>query len=128
MEHAVVKHPTKRSSGPDRKQHGWRSRRGIWTDGGLVSHATGRVFFTLDGVEYACSAAVVAGVRADVVLTAAHCVSDGSGGWAQNWTFIPWIYLGTAALRAVRGEDLLRYGGPVGRTARMRTTTSRSWW
>jgi V8-like Glu-specific endopeptidase len=47
------------------------------------------VFFTLDSIEYACSAVVVGGVRADVVMTAAHCVSDGSGGWAQNWTFIP---------------------------------------
>jgi V8-like Glu-specific endopeptidase len=60
-----------------------------WTGGGVVSRATGRVFFTLDGIEYACSAAVVGGVRADVVMTAAHCVSDGSGGWAANWTFIP---------------------------------------
>jgi V8-like Glu-specific endopeptidase len=68
----------------------------VWADGGLVSHATGRVFFTLDGVEYACSAAVVDGVRADVVMTAAHCVSDGSGGWAQNWTFIPGYSSGRA--------------------------------
>ena len=71
--------------------------RGVaWTGGGLVSQATGRVFFTLDGVEYACSAAVVGGVRADVVMTAAHCVSDGSGGWAQNWTFIPGYASGRA--------------------------------
>jgi V8-like Glu-specific endopeptidase len=67
-----------------------------WTGGGLISHATGRVFFTLDSVEYACSAAVVGGVRADVVVTAAHCVSDGSGGWAQNWTFIPGYVAGRA--------------------------------
>lgn len=71
-------------------------RGAAWTRGGLVSHATGRVFFTLDGVEYACSAAVVGGVRADVVMTAAHCVSDGSGGWAANWTFIPGYSAGKA--------------------------------
>jgi V8-like Glu-specific endopeptidase len=67
-----------------------------WTAGGLISRATGRVFFTLDGVEYACSAVVVGGVRADVVMTAAHCVSDGSGGWATNWTFIPGYSSGRA--------------------------------
>jgi len=50
----------------------------------------------MDGVEYACSAAVVGGVRADVVMTAAHCVSDGSGGWAANWTFIPGYVAGRA--------------------------------
>jgi V8-like Glu-specific endopeptidase len=95
MEHAVVKHPTKRL--PARPVNNTGGVRGVaWTDGGLVSHATGRVFFTLDGVEYACSAAVVAGVRADVVMTAAHCVSDGSGGWAQNWTFIPGYTAGRA--------------------------------
>jgi hypothetical protein len=60
-----------------------------WTGSGLVAHATGRVFFVLDGVEYACSGVVVGGVRADVVMTAAHCVSDGAGGWAVDWTFIP---------------------------------------
>jgi V8-like Glu-specific endopeptidase len=71
-------------------------RGAAWTGGGLVAHATGRAFFTLDGIEYACSAAVVGGVRADVVMTAAHCVSDGSGGWAQNWTFIPGYFAGRA--------------------------------
>jgi V8-like Glu-specific endopeptidase len=68
---------------------GGAPRGAAWTGGGVVARSTGRVFFALDGIEYACSAAVVAGVRADVVMTAAHCVSDGSGGWAQNWTFIP---------------------------------------
>jgi V8-like Glu-specific endopeptidase len=71
-------------------------RGAAWTGGGIVSRATGRVFFTMDGIEYACSAAVVGGVRADVVMTAAHCVSDGSGGWATNWTFIPGYAAGKA--------------------------------
>jgi V8-like Glu-specific endopeptidase len=67
-----------------------------WTGSGLVARATGRVFFMLDGVEYACSGVVVGGVRADVVMTAAHCVSDGAGGWAVNWTFIPGYSSGRA--------------------------------
>lgn len=75
-----------------------------WKRGGVVSRATGRVFFTLDGTEYACSAVVVGGVRADVVMTAAHCISDGSGGWARNWTFIP----GYSAGKAPHGRYLAK--------------------
>jgi len=43
----------------------------------------------MDGVEYACSGSTVGGAVPSVVVTAAHCVSDGSGGWARNWTFVP---------------------------------------
>jgi V8-like Glu-specific endopeptidase len=94
-ERAVVTH-TGELSGSTGGAAGGAARGTPWTAGGLVARSTGRVFFTLDGIEYACSAAVVAGVRADVVVTAAHCVSDGSGGWAQNWTFIPGYNSGKA--------------------------------
>jgi hypothetical protein len=47
------------------------------------------VFFTLDGTDYSCSGSTVASANADVVMTAAHCVSDGDGGWATNWIFVP---------------------------------------
>jgi len=60
-----------------------------WTAGGLVARTTGRVFFTLSGVDYACSASTVGGASPSVVVTAAHCVSDGAGAWATNWRFIP---------------------------------------
>jgi hypothetical protein len=67
-----------------------RSGRGApWTGSGLVARTTGRVFFTLDGADYACSASTVGGANPSVVVTAAHCVSDGAGGWATNWTFVP---------------------------------------
>jgi V8-like Glu-specific endopeptidase len=60
-----------------------------WVHGGLVVRTTGRVFFMLDGVDYACSGSTVGGANKNVVITAAHCVSDGAGGWAVGWTFVP---------------------------------------
>jgi len=47
------------------------------------------VFFTLDGADYSCSGSAVAGASASVVVTAAHCVSDGAGRWATHWVFVP---------------------------------------
>lgn len=60
-----------------------------WRGGGAVAQTTGRVFFTLDSTDYSCSASTVGGSNPDVVVTAAHCVTDGTGGWAVNWTFVP---------------------------------------
>jgi V8-like Glu-specific endopeptidase len=60
-----------------------------WQGGGAVTHAVGKIFFTLNGTDYVCSGSTVASANADVVVTAAHCVSDGSGNWAKNWTFVP---------------------------------------
>lgn len=60
-----------------------------WTHGGAVTRTTGKVFFTLHGIDYVCSGSVVSGPRADVVLTAAHCTGNGAGQWASHWTFVP---------------------------------------
>ncbi len=60
-----------------------------WPRGGAVARSTGKAFFTMDGKNYVCSAAVVASANADVVITAAHCVKNGTGSWAINWTFVP---------------------------------------
>lgn len=60
-----------------------------WAGGGAVARTTGRVFFTLGNVAYSCSGSAVASKNQDVVLTAAHCVSDGAGHWATHWTFVP---------------------------------------
>jgi hypothetical protein len=47
----------------------------------------GRIFFTTSsGFDSSCSGASIGG-RA--VLTAGHCVSDGSGNWHRNWLFRP---------------------------------------
>jgi V8-like Glu-specific endopeptidase len=65
-----------------------------WTHGGAVTQAVGKIFFTLDDVDYVCSGTLVGGPQADVVLTAAHCVTGGLESqnvtkWATNWMFAP---------------------------------------
>ncbi|MBV2365841.1 trypsin-like serine peptidase [Streptomonospora nanhaiensis] len=60
-----------------------------WSGGGRVAKTTGRVFLTLDGRDFTCSAAVVSAQNRDTVITAGHCLKDGTGGWADNWTFVP---------------------------------------
>jgi V8-like Glu-specific endopeptidase len=57
--------------------------------GGPAAAAVGKVFFTLGDTDYVCSGALVRSKHADVVLTAAHCVRNGRGQWATNWTFVP---------------------------------------
>ncbi|MFC4529707.1 trypsin-like serine peptidase [Sphaerisporangium dianthi] len=60
-----------------------------WSAGGAVTRTTGRVFLTMRGVDYVCSAGAIRSRNMDVVLTAGHCVKDGKGAWAENWTFVP---------------------------------------
>jgi V8-like Glu-specific endopeptidase len=60
-----------------------------WPGGGAVAKTTGRVFFTFGGTGYSCSGSTVDSANADVAVTAAHCVNDGAGDWASNWTFVP---------------------------------------
>jgi V8-like Glu-specific endopeptidase len=57
--------------------------------GGPVAAAVGKVFFTLESQDFVCSGALVRSEHAYVVLTAAHCVRNGRGQWATNWTFVP---------------------------------------
>lgn len=60
-----------------------------WITGGQVARTTGRVFMTVAGADFVCSASTVKSANRDVVVTAGHCVKDGAGGWAGNWTFVP---------------------------------------
>ncbi|MBP2702861.1 hypothetical protein JOL79_03470 [Microbispora sp. RL4-1S] len=60
-----------------------------WGAGGSVTRTTGRVFLTMNGVDFVCSASAAHSANRDVVVTAGHCVKDGAGAWAENWTFIP---------------------------------------
>jgi LPXTG-site transpeptidase (sortase) family protein len=48
--------------------------------------AAGKVFFTMLGRNYACSAAVIGEYT---IWTAAHCVNNGRGVFHSNWVFIP---------------------------------------
>jgi len=59
------------------------------THGGPAADAVGKVFFILGATNYTCSGSLVRSRRADVVLTAAHCVTNGRGQWAVDWTFVP---------------------------------------
>jgi V8-like Glu-specific endopeptidase len=63
--------------------------------GGPVAAAVGKIFFTLGGSDFVCSGALVRSKHAYVVLTAAHCVRNGRGQWATNWTFVPGYKDGT---------------------------------
>ncbi|WP_371780132.1 trypsin-like serine peptidase [Streptosporangium subroseum] len=60
-----------------------------WNAGGSVARTTGRVFLTLGGTDFVCSASSVKGANRDLVVTAGHCVKDGTGAWADNWIFVP---------------------------------------
>jgi V8-like Glu-specific endopeptidase len=70
-------------------------RRGVetpgapWTSRGAVRATTGKVFFTIDGGDYVCSAGTVASANHDLVVTAGHCAQDATGTWARNWIYVP---------------------------------------
>jgi hypothetical protein len=58
---------------------------------------SGKVFFTMSGVNYVCSGtSVVASSGLSLVWTAGHCVSEGPGPYATNFIFVP-AYLNGAA-------------------------------
>jgi hypothetical protein len=63
-----------------------------WTGGGKVQATTGKVLFTMAGVDYVCSGSVAtdSSTSTSLILTAGHCVYDESGsGFATNWMFVP---------------------------------------
>ncbi|GAA3748997.1 V8-like Glu-specific endopeptidase [Spinactinospora alkalitolerans] len=60
-----------------------------WTGGGKVTRTTGRVFLTMNGRDFTCSASVIPAENKDTVITAGHCLKDGTGPWARNWVFVP---------------------------------------
>jgi V8-like Glu-specific endopeptidase len=72
-----------------------------WTGGGDVAKSTGKVFFTLGGVDYVCSGSAVQSGHRNLVLSAGHCVHDGDGGpFATNWVFYPGWNNGPSSLGA----------------------------
>ena len=65
---------------------------GAWTGMGKVKLTTGKVLFTMAGVDYVCSGSVASDTSTSrsLILTAGHCVYDESGsGFATNWMFVP---------------------------------------
>jgi V8-like Glu-specific endopeptidase len=57
----------------------------------------GKVFFTKpSGGDFVCSASALNSASKQLVITAGHCVHEGSGGgWMLNWTFAPRYRNGT---------------------------------
>ncbi|ROR72475.1 trypsin-like serine peptidase [Bogoriella caseilytica] len=53
-----------------------------------VSHI-GKVFFTIAGVDYVCSANSVVSDNDATVATAGHCLNDGAGTFASDFIFVP---------------------------------------
>jgi hypothetical protein len=64
-----------------------------WSGNGLIETLSGRVLFTMGGIDYICSGSVIddtaEGNGYSTVLSAGHCVFDAADGWATNWMYIP---------------------------------------
>jgi V8-like Glu-specific endopeptidase len=56
----------------------------------------GKVFFSLGGRNYVCSANSVSATNGSVVATAGHCVHSGKGKYASRWIFVPAYQNGAA--------------------------------
>ncbi|QUX30286.1 trypsin-like serine protease [Nocardiopsis akebiae] len=78
-----------------------------WTSGGLVTRTTGKVYLTMDGRDFTCSASVVDAANRSTVVTAGHCAKDGRGSWARNWTFVPGHADGESPYGRFTASDLL---------------------
>lgn len=50
---------------------------------------TGKVFFTLGGTNYVCSGGSTVAANNSLVQTAGHCLNEGPGAFATNFTFVP---------------------------------------
>ncbi|NRQ37969.1 trypsin-like serine protease [Nonomuraea sp. NN258] len=86
-----------------------------WMTGGAVARTTGRVFLTLAGTDFVCSASTIKSANRDVVVTAGHCVKDGTGEWAANWTFVPGYGLGNAQPHGQYAARRMFVAGPWSR-------------
>jgi hypothetical protein len=75
--------------------------------------AHGRVFLTLGGTDYFCSATVVESAAHTVVWTAGHCLngSDIGLGFAANWMFVPGYRDGQAPYGIWIATELLTTDG-----------------
>jgi V8-like Glu-specific endopeptidase len=81
--------PAKTATPPPAKRLSAAVNGTLWADGGAVARTTGKVFFSMGGHDYVCSGSTVASADSAVVVTAGHCVKNGTGVWATNWTFVP---------------------------------------
>jgi V8-like Glu-specific endopeptidase len=67
---------------------------GLATNTAYPYRASGKLFFSIDGSTYLCSASLI---KRGIVVTAAHCVAEfGARRFYSNWTFVPGYRNGAA--------------------------------
>ncbi|MEV0274278.1 hypothetical protein AB0H43_36370 [Hamadaea sp. NPDC050747] len=64
-----------------------------WPSGGAIQQRSGRILFSSGGSDWICSGSVVNDSSTSngysIVLTAGHCVFDGTDGWSYNFLYMP---------------------------------------
>jgi V8-like Glu-specific endopeptidase len=64
-----------------------------WPNGGAIQERSGRILFSSGGSDWICSGSVVNDASTSngysIVLTAGHCVFDGTDGWSYNFLYMP---------------------------------------
>jgi V8-like Glu-specific endopeptidase len=72
----------------------------------------GKLFFSIGGTPYVCSASVI---QHRIVATAGHCVHSGTtGGFYSNWVFVPAFRDGTAPLLSWNWRSVIVTGAWAG--------------
>ena len=80
----------------------------VTSDYGQAPTSTnGKVFFTLGGTNYVCSGTALLSGNKSVVWTAGHCVNQGPGAFATNWSFVPGYKDGSSPLGQYAARQLL---------------------
>ncbi|MFC7742208.1 trypsin-like serine peptidase [Nocardiopsis composta] len=59
------------------------------------------------GRDFTCTASVVPSDNGDTVVTAGHCLKDGTGDWASKWVFVPGYDDGEAPYGRFAARELL---------------------
>ena len=143
MENAVPVHPERGGTPPQSRAKGGKGGGGsgggtsTWTSSAVnlstepLARTNGKVFFTEGGTNYVCSGTAIDSASDIVAWTAGHCVNDGDGEFATNWTFVvgyrtssqtsfPASALFTTSSWAAPGQE---FGEDFG-AARLNTTSS----
>ena len=77
-----------------------------------VTPSIGKVFFSVGGGDYACSASSVNSSSGELVITAGHCVySVSDQAWSSNFVYIPAYANGNAPYGTWSGESLATFAG-----------------
>ena len=77
-----------------------------------VTPSIGKVFFSVGGGDYACSASSVNSASGELVITAGHCVySVSDQAWSSNFVYIPAYANGDAPYGTWSGESLATFAG-----------------